>query len=259
MARRISLVFLIGALLVAGAGPSFAADKWWSTNWDGSWFESGRFCYGSEDAKIGQKFNFYYKLGTSTKWTSLGSSLAEDGLEATNAGVDPENNDQGLEDVCSEEYPISVQSPRVPTQPGAYVIKTEALDSKGKVKWSDSSNLLLVGTGATPSSYFGSVPKVSLPSYVYQNIQSGSFMTIYGAKRLVAYDLKGNPRHPCSIFYDLAVTLSQRSQKSMTAYDLQYSITQGSMGQIIGNYMGLNGGTIKAGVTCAPWVARNMP
>lgn len=260
MSRRLITLTLVAGLLASSMNTSWAADKWWSTNWTGSWFEDGRTCWKDDgEVKLGQKFAYFYKIGTSSKWLSLGTTVAVDGTPATTAGVDPENNDQDLEDYCDLDYPLLTVAPRVPTQPGAYVIRIDALDSKGKVKWSDSSNMLLVGTGASQSSYFGSAPRVTLPAYVYQNVQSGSFQTIYGAKRLVAYDMKGNPRHPCMLLYDLAVTLSVHSKTDVTAYDLQYSITQGTMGQIIGNYFGLSGGTIKAAVTCAPWVAKNLP
>jgi hypothetical protein len=260
MIRKVLATVLAFLFIFSSTSSAIGASKWWATSWSSSWFESGRTCWAEDEGtKIGQKFKYSYKIGTSTKWVSLGTAIAVDGVEATTAGVDPEDNELGLEDNCELDYPIATQAPRVPSQPGAYVIKIEALDSKGKVMWTDTSNMLLMGTGATASSYFGTVPRVTLPSYVYQNVQTGSFMTIYGAKRLAAYDLKGNPRHACMLFYDLAVNLFPRSQKNVTTYDLQYSITQGSMGQIIANYFGLNGGTIKAGAACAPWVAKNLP
>jgi len=247
--RVILTMTLVGSLIVS-ASPSHAIGKykWWSTSATGSWFDNGIICWEeASDTQAGMKFTYSYKLGQSKKFLPLGSGISVPGdTQVDSSGEIPTEDSSEISNACEDgAESIAFISPKTPDQGGAYILKINVYDNKGKEAWYADFKILAAYTGVESSkSFFTNPPNIFFTPQTYAYISPSS-----GVK---AYTSSGNPRNACLIIYDVALK-GAMTDGTITSANLISSAQGGFFGANVRSIVGQL--SIPTAIKCAPWIA----
>lgn len=239
-------------LLLTNALPGHAAGKydWWDVRSEGRWFSNGVVCWTkSTDIKVGNKAIFSVKLGQSRTFKKLGTAVGVSGDEMISATWDREQNYDLMKACAKGSKSVAFISPKTPEAPGAYILRIDMYNSKGKFLWNNDSKVLNDMWGAdSGSSYFTNPPALFFTKSTYEKLN------LY---RTPVFTNQGNNRNACLVILDELSQSYNGGTTFITKKDLIYRIQQGGLGADLRRSFG--GYAIPIGIKCASWMADYLP